>query len=63
MRDIDMGAAKWLHEHGHPKRIILILALQDTSHCKSLFWCIDRFSGYDCHDPWDRVYSLLGLVE
>lgn len=28
----------------------------------SLEYCIDRFSAYNCEDPRDKVYGLLGLV-
>jgi hypothetical protein len=28
----------------------------------SLWYCINRFSAYDCEDPRDKVYGLLGLV-
>jgi hypothetical protein len=63
MRDIATGAAKWMHEHGPPKRIVSLLALRGTSHDKLLFWCIDRFSGYEYHDSQDRVYGSLGVVE
>jgi hypothetical protein len=67
MREIATSTVLWLQERGHPRRVIALFARQgtimlDQRHLKPLSWCIERFSGYRCWDPRDRVFALLGLV-
>jgi hypothetical protein len=56
------GCSLWLGQHGGSKEVLALIANQGMNHYQGLRLTIARFSGYNCEDPRDKVYGLLGIV-
>ena len=57
------GCSLWLRQHGGSKEVLALIANQGMNHYQGLRLTIARFSGYNCEDPRDKVYGLLGIVK
>src|SRR5690242_16376759 len=57
------GSAMWLQQHGHSKAVLALIANQGMNRYEGLRLTIARFSGYECENPRDKVYGLLGIVK
>ncbi|KAJ8109811.1 hypothetical protein OPT61_g7183 [Boeremia exigua] len=57
------GSSLWLQQHGHTKAVLALIANQGMNRYEGLRVTIARFSGYECENPRDKVYGLLGIVK
>ncbi|KAH6642531.1 heterokaryon incompatibility protein-domain-containing protein, partial [Boeremia exigua] len=57
------GSARWLQQHGHTKAVLALIANQGMNRYEGLRLTIARFAGYECENPRDKVYGLLGIVK
>lgn len=63
VRAVATGNYIWLQDQGHSKAVLELIAQQGMKHYQGLRLSILRFSGYNCENPRDKVYGLLGIVK
>lgn len=59
---IATGGSAWLQQHGNKKAVLALIANQGMNRYEGLRTTIARYSGYQCENPRDKVYGLLGIV-
>jgi hypothetical protein len=56
------GSSAWLQQHGNKKAVLALIANQGMNRYEGLRTTVARYSSYQCENPRDKVYGLLGIV-
>ncbi|KAF1926644.1 HET-domain-containing protein [Didymella exigua CBS 183.55] len=59
---IATGGSAWLQQHGNKKAVLALIANQGMNRYEGIRTVVARYSSYQCENPRDKVYGLLGIV-